>query len=39
MFTVGILTASDKASGGKRQDQSGMVIAEIINGLGWKVIT
>ncbi|HAG08718.1 MAG TPA: molybdenum cofactor biosynthesis protein [Desulfotomaculum sp.] len=37
MFTVGILTASDKASGGKRQDQSGMVITEIINNLGWKV--
>lgn len=39
MFTVGILTASDKASEGKRQDQSGMVITEIINNLGWKVIT
>ena len=39
MFTVGILIASDKASDGKRQDQSGMVITEIINNLGWKVVS
>lgn len=39
MFTVGILIASDKTAGGKRQDQSGMVITEIINNLGWKVVS
>jgi molybdenum cofactor synthesis domain-containing protein len=39
MFTVGILIASDKASEGKRQDQSGAVITEIIKNLGWKVVS
>lgn len=39
MFTVGILTASDRASRGERQDQSGTVITEIMNNMGWKVMT
>jgi molybdenum cofactor synthesis domain-containing protein len=39
MLTVGILTASDKAFRGERQDQSGAVIIEIMNNIGWKVTT
>lgn len=39
MFTIGILTASDKASAGKREDQSGAVITEIAKEMGWEVET
>lgn len=37
MFTVGILTISDKGSKGERIDESGTVIREIITGIGAKV--
>lgn len=39
MFTAGILTVSDRASRGERQDQSGAVIKEIMSNMGWKVMT
>ena len=34
MFSVGIITASDKGSRGERQDESGALIAEMLQGLG-----
>ncbi|HAG10528.1 MAG TPA: molybdenum cofactor biosynthesis protein [Desulfotomaculum sp.] len=37
MYSVGILTASDKGSSGKRDDLSGAAIREFIEALGWKV--
>lgn len=37
MFKVGILTASDKASLGKREDLSGAAIAKIVESKGYKV--
>ncbi len=37
MFTVGILTISDKGSRGEREDESGAVIREIITGIGAQV--
>ncbi|MCX7923726.1 MAG: molybdopterin adenylyltransferase [Clostridia bacterium] len=37
MITVGILTASDKGSMGERQDESGKVIAEMINEINGEV--
>lgn len=38
MFTVGILTVSDKGSRGERVDESGQAIREIITGIGGKVV-
>ena len=38
MFTVGILTISDKGSRGERKDESGMIIREMIAGIGAKVV-
>ena len=38
MFTVGILTVSDKGWRGERQDRSGEVIREIISGIGATII-
>lgn len=37
MFTVAIITASDKGSQGKRVDQSGQVIQEIVEAFGYQV--
>lgn len=36
-LTVGILTVSDKASAGQREDRSGSVIRELISGIGAEV--
>jgi molybdopterin adenylyltransferase len=38
MFTVGILTISDKGSRGERQDKSGEAIREIVSGIGVRVL-
>lgn len=38
MFTVGIITSSDKGYRGKREDKSGQVIEEIVSQNGFKVI-
>lgn len=38
MFTVGIITASDKGSKGEREDLSGKVIAQIVRDKGYKII-
>lgn len=38
MFTVGIITSSDKGSKGEREDKSGAVIEEIVSQKGFKVI-
>ncbi|MFO8010319.1 MAG: MogA/MoaB family molybdenum cofactor biosynthesis protein [Dehalococcoidia bacterium] len=37
MFSVGILTVSDKGSRGQREDESGAAIREIVSGLGGQV--
>lgn len=37
MFTVGIITASDKGSKGEREDKSGTLIKEIVETFGYKV--
>ena len=37
MFTVGIVTASDKGSKGEREDKSGLVIRQIVENKGYKV--
>ena len=37
MYTVGIITASDKGSQGKREDVSGATIKEIIEKENYKV--
>jgi molybdenum cofactor synthesis domain-containing protein len=37
MFTVGIITASDKGSKGEREDKSGPVIKEIVEEFGYEV--
>jgi molybdopterin adenylyltransferase len=37
MFTVGIITASDKGSKGEREDRSGIVIKEMIEAIGYEV--
>lgn len=34
MFSVGIITASDKGSRGERKDESGALIVEMLQGLG-----
>mgnify|MGYP000530757776 CR=1 FL=1 len=38
MFTVGIITSSDKGYVGEREDKSGAVIEEIVNEKGFKVL-
>ena len=38
MFTVGIITSSDKGYRGEREDKSGPVIEEIVSQNGFKVI-
>ena len=38
MFTVGIITSSDKGYQGEREDKSGQVIEEIVSQNGFKVI-
>jgi molybdopterin adenylyltransferase len=38
MFTVGILTVSDKASRGERQDKSGEAIREILSNMGVSIV-
>ena len=38
MFTVGIITCSDKGYRGEREDNSGQVIEEIVSQNGFKVI-
>lgn len=38
MFTVGIITSSDKGYRGEREDKSGQVIEEIVGQNGFKVI-
>jgi len=37
MFTVGILTISDKGAKGERDDESGAVIRKMITGIGAKI--
>lgn len=37
MYTVGIITSSDKGYAGEREDKSGAVIKEIIENAGFKV--
>lgn len=37
MYTVGIITASDKGSKGEREDLSGKLIAEIVTAFGYTV--
>ena len=38
MFTVGIITSSDKGYMGEREDKSGLVIEEIVSEKGFKVV-
>lgn len=38
MFTVGIITSSDKGYSGEREDKSGKVIEEIVSENGFKVV-
>lgn len=38
MFTVGIITSSDKGSKGEREDISGAVIKEMVEEKGYKVV-
>lgn len=38
MFTVGIITASDKGYEGKREDKSGEVIKKIVENKGYEVV-
>ena len=38
MFTVGIITSSDKGYAGEREDESGQVIEEIVSEKGYKVV-
>lgn len=38
MFTVGIITSSDKGYRGEREDKSGAVIEEIVSQKGFKVV-
>ena len=39
MFTVGILTISDKGAGGERQDKSGATISEILSSMGVRIVS
>ncbi|MBF4692912.1 MogA/MoaB family molybdenum cofactor biosynthesis protein [Fusibacter ferrireducens] len=38
MYTVGVITASDKGSKGEREDLSGKVICDIVTEAGYKVL-
>ena len=38
MYTVGIITSSDKGYAGEREDKSGEVIKEIVEANGFKVV-
>ncbi|WP_297136296.1 MogA/MoaB family molybdenum cofactor biosynthesis protein [Terrisporobacter sp.] len=38
MFTVGIITSSDKGYQGEREDKSGQVVEEIVSKNGFKVV-
>jgi molybdopterin biosynthesis enzyme MoaB len=38
MFTVGILTISDKGSRGERQDKSGEAIREILSSMDARIV-
>ena len=38
MYTVGIITSSDKGYAGEREDKSGAVIKEIVEGAGFTVV-
>ena len=38
MFTVGIITSSDKGYNWEREDKSGQVIEEIVSENGFKVV-
>lgn len=38
MFTVGIITSSDKGHQGEREDKSGQVVEEIVSQNGFKVV-
>lgn len=38
MYTVGIITSSDKGYAGEREDKSGAVIKEIVEGTGFTVV-
>lgn len=39
MFTVGIITASDKGAAGLREDKSGKLIHEMVEDAGYTVVT
>ncbi len=39
MFTVAVLTLSDKGAKGERKDESGPLIAKIINKIGGKIVS
>lgn len=39
MYTVGIITASDKGSEGRREDVSGAVIKELVTAAGYQVVS
>lgn len=39
MYTAGIITLSDKGAAGKRQDESGMVIKELLEQAGFEVVS
>jgi molybdopterin adenylyltransferase len=38
MFTIGVLTISDKGAGGERQDKSGEVIREILPSMNARIV-
>ncbi|MDU3721927.1 MAG: MogA/MoaB family molybdenum cofactor biosynthesis protein [Clostridium celatum] len=38
MYTVGIITSSDKGYAGEREDKSGEVVREIVEAAGFKVV-
>lgn len=39
MYSVGIITASDKGSAGQREDLSGEVIKELVSAAGYQVVS
>ena len=38
MYTVGIITSSDKGYAGEREDKSGAVVKEIVEANGFEVV-
>ena len=38
MYTVGIITSSDKGYAGEREDKSGAVVKEIVEAAGFTVV-